>query len=203
MCRWMALVLLTCFSMTSRAIRVWSRMPQMLSKPMWRRPSQSGSRILPTSILTFSPWWRCGDSPSLPLTAKDSEVGLRSPPIMHQLEWHGSLTPLTNWWGVHLCRLGELLGWGREPRQDPSPVLGQRDHMEGHRRPNAIQLMEGVCPLPPQTGECQTLMDTLLPVRRWVTSIDTEAAEEVGKENGWCQRDWICQSLSQLIQGWR
>ena len=32
------LVLLTCFSMTSRAVGVWSRMLQMLSKPTWRRP---------------------------------------------------------------------------------------------------------------------------------------------------------------------
>ena len=115
---------------------------------------------------------------------------------MHQLEWHGSLTPLANWWGVHLSRMGEPLGWGRGWRQDPSPMLGQRDHVKGHQRPSALQLVEGVHPLPLQIRECQTLMDTPLQVRLWAAGIATEAAEEVGKGNGWCQQDWICRSLS-------
>ena len=54
MCKWMALVLLTCSSTTSRAIGVWSRGPWMLSKPTWRRPFQSGSCTLPTSMSAFS-----------------------------------------------------------------------------------------------------------------------------------------------------
>ena len=74
----------------------------------------------------------------------------------------------------------EPLGWRRGPRQDSPPILGQCDHMEGHRRPSALQLTEGVCPLPPQTRECQTLMDTPLRVRLQATSIGTEAAEGVG-----------------------
>ena len=47
----------------------------------------------------------------------------------------------------------------------------------------------GVRPLLPQTGECQTLMDTPLRVRLWATGIRAEAA---GKGNGWRPRDWIC-----------
>ena len=43
----------------------------------------------------------------------------------------------------------------------------------------------GGSPLLPQTGECQTLMDTLLQVRLWAASIGTEAAEGVGRGNGW------------------
>ena len=58
--------------------------------------------------------------------------------IMHQLEWHGSLTPLANWWGVHLSRMEEPLGWGRGPRQDLPPILGQHDCAEGHQRPSAL-----------------------------------------------------------------
>ena len=49
------LVLPTCFSMTSRAIRVWSRVSKMLPKHTWRRPSRSGSHTLPTSTLASSP----------------------------------------------------------------------------------------------------------------------------------------------------
>ena len=108
------------------------------------------------------------------------------------MERHGSLTPLANWWGVHLSRMGDPLGWRKRLRQDLSPVLGQHDHAGGHQRPSALQSAEGVCPLPPQTGEHQTLMDTPLLVRQQATGIGTEAAEGVGKENGWHQRDWIC-----------
>ena len=104
---------------------------------------------------------------------------------MHQLGHHGSLTSLANWWGVHLSRMEEPLGWGRGLRQDLSPILGQCDYAEGHQRPSALQLVEGVCPLPPQTGECQTLMGTPLRVRPWATSIGAEATEGVGRGNGW------------------
>ena len=92
-------------------------------------------------------------------TAEGSEVKLRTLPIIHQLEQHGSPNPLANWWGVHLSRMGDPLGWEKRLRQDSSPVLGQHDHAGGHRRPSALQSAEGVHPLPPQTGECQTLMD--------------------------------------------
>ena len=85
-----------------------------------------------------------------------------NPAIMHQLEWHGSLTPLANWWGVHLSRMEELPEWGRGSRQDLLPILGQHNCTEGHQRPRALQSVEGVCPLPHQTGEHQTLMDTPL-----------------------------------------
>ena len=44
-----------CSSMTSRAIRVWGRMPWMLSEPTWRRPSRSGSHAWPTSTLASFP----------------------------------------------------------------------------------------------------------------------------------------------------
>ena len=43
--------------------------------------------------------------------------------------------------------------------------MGQCDHMEGHRRPSALQSVEGVCPPPPQTGGHRTLMDTPWQVR--------------------------------------
>ena len=33
---------------------------------------------------------------------------------MHQLEWHGSLTPLANWWGVHLSRMENLWDGGED-----------------------------------------------------------------------------------------
>ena len=88
------------------------------------------------------------------------------------------------------------MGWRKRLRQGLSPALGQHDHVGGHQRPSALQLAEGVCPLLPQTGEHWTLMDTPLQVRWQATSIGTEAAEGVGKENDLCQRDWICRSLS-------
>ena len=140
---------------------------------------------------------------SLPPTAKGSEVEQRTLPTMHQLEWHGSLTPLANWWGVHLSRMAEPLGWGRGPRQDSPPILGQCNYTEGHQRPSALQSAEGVHLPPTQTGECQTLMDTPLLVRLWAAGIGAEAAEGAGRGNGWCQRDWICRSLSRLIEGRR
>ena len=43
-----------------------------------------------------------------------------------------SLTPLANWWGVHISREEEPPGWERGLRQDSPPVLGQCDHAEGH-----------------------------------------------------------------------
>ena len=92
------------------------------------------------------------------------------------------------------------MGWGRGLRQDLPSMLGQHDHTEGHRSPSALQLVEGIFPPPPQTGEHQTLMDTPLQVRLQAPDIGTEATEGVGKGNGWCQQDWICRSLSQLIQ---
>ena len=122
---------------------------------------------------------------------------------MHQLEWPGSLTPLANWLGVYLRRMGESRGQGKRLRQDSLAALGQCDHMEGHRRPSALWSVEGVHPLPPQTGEHQTLMDTPLHVRLQVTGIGAEATEGVGRGNGWHPRDRICQSSSQPIQGWR
>ena len=51
----MALVLLTCSSMISRDVGVWSGRPQMLSEPTWRRPFRSGSHSLPTSMSASSP----------------------------------------------------------------------------------------------------------------------------------------------------
>ena len=97
----------------------------------------------------------------------------------------------------------EPLGWGRGPRPGLPPALGQHNHMEGHQNPSALQSVEGVHPLPPQTGEHQTQMDTPLQVRLQATSIGAEATEEVERGNGWCPRGWICRSLSRLIQGWR
>ena len=44
-------------------------------------------------------------------------------------------------------------------------MLGQHTLMEGRHRPSALQSVEGVHPLPPQTREHQTLMDTLLQAR--------------------------------------
>ena len=132
----MALVLLTCSSTTSRAIRVWSRMPRMLSKSTWRRPFQSGYRTLPTSILTTSPWWRRGDGWSLPPTANSSEVRLRTLPIMHQLVWPGSLTPLANWWGVYLSRMGEPQGQGEKIE---ARLAGRTGTVQPHGRPPKTQ----------------------------------------------------------------
>ena len=45
------------------------------------------------------------------------------------------------------------------------PIQGLCNHVEGHRSPSALQLVEGVHPLLPQTGKHQTLMDTPLQVR--------------------------------------
>ena len=81
------------------------------------------------SLLPLMEAWLCS------VTASDAiglEVRPRTLPTMHQLEWHGSLTPLANWWGVHLSRREEPPGWGRGLRQDSPPVLGQHDHAEGH-----------------------------------------------------------------------
>ena len=144
-----------------------------------------------------------GDGLSLPLTADSSEVGPRTLPIMHQLEQPGSLTPLANWWGVYLSRMGEPWGQGKRLRKDSPAVLGQCDHAEGHQRPSALRSAEGVHPLPPQTGECQTLTDTPLQVRLPATGIGAGAAEGVGRGNGWHLRDWICRSSSRPIQGQR
>ena len=57
--------------------------------------------------------------------------------------------------------------------------------------------------LPHWTGEHQTLMVTPLQVRPQAIAVDPGATEGVGKRSGWCPQDWICQSSSQLIQGWR
>ena len=95
------------------------------------------------------------------------------------------------------------LGWERGLRQGSPPVPGQHDRMKGHQSPSALQSVEGVQPLLPQTGEHQTLMDTPLQVRPRDASIGAEATEGVGRGNGWCPRDWIYQSLSRLIWGRR
>ena len=57
--------------------------------------------------------------------------------------------------------------------------------------------------LPPQTGECRTLMVTPLQVRLQAISTITGAEEGVGRRSGWLLQDWICQSLSRLIQVWK
>ena len=80
----------------------------------------------------------CGGSQLLPLTAEGLEVGQRTLPIICQLEQHGSLTSLANWWGAHLSRMEEPLGWERGPRQDSPPIPGQRDYAEGPRSPSAL-----------------------------------------------------------------
>ena len=56
--------------------------------------------------------------------------------------------------------------------------------MEGHQNPSALQSAERVHPLPPQTGEHQTLMDTPLRVRLRATGIGAEAA-------GSRERKWL------------
>ena len=58
----------------------------------------------------------------------------------------------------------------------------------------------GLPPSSPDRG-CQTLMDTPLQVRLQATGIGTEAAEGVGRGNGWCPRDWICRSLKSTDPG--
>ena len=73
------------------------------------------------------------------------------------MEWHGSWTPLANWWEVHPSRMEEPPGWGRGPRQGSLPIPGQHDHAEGHQNPSALQSVERVCSLPPKTGEHQTV----------------------------------------------
>ena len=75
--------------------------------------------------------------------------------------------------------------------------------MEGHRSPSALQLVEGVSPPPPWTEGHRTLTDSPLRMRLQATGIGAGAAEGVGRGNGWCPRDWICRSLSRLIQGLR
>ena len=109
----------------------------------------------------FSEWISCSahfnisllplmDAWQQSVTASDRQRLRRTLPIIHQLEWHG--------WEVHLSRMEEPPGWERGLRQGSPPVPGQCNHVEGHRNPSALQLVEGVRPLPPQTGECQTLM---------------------------------------------
>ena len=92
---------------------------------------------------------------------------------------------------------------GEKTKARLATILGQCDHAEGHRRPSVLWSAEGVCPLPPQTGECETLMDSPLRVRLWAAGIGAEATEGVGRGNSWHPRDWICRSSSQLIQGQR
>ena len=46
-------------------------------------------------------------------------------------------------------------------------------------------------------------MGTPLQVRPQSIGIDVGAVEGVGRRSGWLLQDWICQSLSQLIQGQR
>ena len=76
----------------------------------------------------------------------------------------------------------EPLVWERGLRQGSTPVQGPCDCMEGHQSPSVLQSVEGGCPLLPQTGEHQTLMDTPLQVRLQAVGVGPEAAEGVGKE---------------------
>ena len=46
----------------------------------------------------------------------------------------------------------EPLGWGRGPRQGSSPILGQRDHAEGHQSPSALVGGGGSPPSSPDRG---------------------------------------------------
>ena len=82
-------------------------------------------------------------------------------------------------------------------------LQGPRNHVVNHLSPSALCWVEGAHLLPPWTGGHQTLMGTLLQVRPWAHSEDTGAIKEVGRRCGWHLQDWICRSLSQLIQGLR
>ena len=58
-----------CSSVISRAAVVWVRILLMRSGLMWRL-FQSGSHVLPTSLLAFCLWWRPGGRLLLPPTVK-------------------------------------------------------------------------------------------------------------------------------------
>ena len=138
--------------MTSRAVRVWGRMQRVLSELTWRRLFQSGSHVWPTSTLASSSCWRCGGAQLLPPTTKGLEVRQRTLPIICQLEQHRSQNPLASWWGVHLSRTEEPLGWERGLRQGSPPIPGQCNHAEGPQSPSALQSVEGFTPIFPRQG---------------------------------------------------
>ena len=62
---------------------------------------------------------------------------------------------------------------------------GEYTSLDEAQSPSALQLVEGVCPPPPQTEGHQTLMDIPLQVRLQATGIGTGATEGVGRGNGW------------------
>ena len=109
----------------------------------------------------------------------------RTLPIICQLEQHRSLTPLANWWEVHLSRPEEP--WGGEMTEArPNPHTGAVQLYGRPPKSQCTTVSGGGSPLPPQTGGHRTLMDTSLQVRLWAASIGAEATEEVGRGNGWC-----------------
>ena len=57
---------------------------------------------------------------------------------------------------------GRAPGVGEVTEARLTPTQGLWDCVEGNQSPSALQSAEGVCPLLPQTGEYQTLMDTPL-----------------------------------------
>ena len=65
-------------------------------------------------------------------------------------------------------------------------VQGQRNCVEGHQSPSALQLAEGVCLPPPWTEGHRTLMGTPWRVRPQAAGIGARATEGVRRRSGWC-----------------
>ena len=79
-------------------------------------------------------------------------------------------------------------------------MQGLHTNVDDHLSLRVLLLAGEVHLLPHQTGEHRTLMVTPLQVRLQAISTITGATEGVGRRSSWLLQDWICQSLSQLIQ---